>query len=101
MKPPAARGTPVSPDRIKAWLKEFKFYRTVPDEDTVEEWLRLFANKHRDVAARILDCVQVVSDAKILGGYRNALKHMKGWDSDPTKRKGRWFFVGFGYSGES
>lgn len=101
MKHPAARGTPISPARIKAWLKEFKFYRTAPDEEAIEAWLSLFANDHRDLAARILDCVHVVSDQKILSGYRNALKQLKGWDPDAKKRKGHWVFVGFGYSGES
>lgn len=101
MKHPATRGTPISPERIKSWLKEFKFYRTAPDEEAVESWLSLFANSHRDLAARILDCVHVVSDQKILSGYRTALKQLKGWHPDRRKREGRWLFVGFGGSGES
>lgn len=101
MKQPAARGTPVSPERIKAWLKEFKFYRTAPDEEAVGSWLSLFSNNHRDLAARILDCVHVVSDEKVLRGYRAGLKQLKGWHSDRRQRRGRWLFVGFGGSGES
>lgn len=101
MKEPAVRGSPVSSARIKAWLKEFRFYRTAPDEDAVKSWLALFSNAHRDLAARILDCVHVVSDEKVLRGYQAALRLLNGWHPDRRRREGRWLFVGFGGSGES
>ena len=55
----------------------------------------------RDLAARILDCVEVMSEATIQQGYRDALNSLPGWHLDQAQREGRWFFTGFGGPSES
>jgi hypothetical protein len=55
----------------------------------------------RDVAARILDCVEVVSEPEIHEGFRVALRGLPGWSADFNARVGRWFFLGFGGPSES
>ena len=101
MKQPHRRGTPISPARSAEWLNVFRFYRHPPDEPAIQQWLNRFSKADQDVAARVLDCVQVVSDQEILTGYRDALQQLVGWNIDPTLRRGRWFFVGFGSPGKS
>ncbi len=101
MKQPRRRRSPITRERIDGWLAVFRFYRHPPTEPSIEQWLGRFTNADRDVAARVLDCVQVVSEQEILIGYRNALQRVEGWNIDPARRSGRWFFVGFGGHGES
>ena len=101
MKRPHPRCTPISPARIAKWLGVFRFYRHPPNEPAIQQWLNRFSKADRDVAARVLDCVRVVSEQKTLMGYRHALQQLVGWNIDPALRRGRWFFVGFGSSGES
>lgn len=101
MKQAKPRGTQITKPRITQWLKDFRYYREPPDEDAIHSWIECFAHNDRDLAVRLLDCVQLVSERKIIDGYREALANLKGWDDDSSLRKGRWFFVGFGRSGES
>jgi hypothetical protein len=101
MRQPSAPGADVSPDRLGSWLNRFRFYRQPPDEATVRSWIASFRVGDRDVAARILDCVEVVSEPEIHEGYRVALRGLPGWSADPTARTGRWFFLGFGGPSES
>lgn len=101
MKRPYNRGTAISQERIEEWIEVGGFYRHPPRAPAIQEWLRRFATADRDIAARILDCVQVVSEQKIHVGYRNGLRKLKGWNINPARRTGRWLFVGFGRSGES
>ena len=56
---------------------------------------------HRDVAARVLDCVEVISEREIQQGYRAALSSLSAWNIDPAVRTGQWLFLGFGKPGES
>jgi hypothetical protein len=101
MKRPHPRGMRVTPQRTAEWLKVFRFYRHPPNEPEVLRWLSRFSKADRDLAARLLDCVQVVSERETLTGYRNALQQLEGWSTDPDLRNGEWFFVGFGKAGES
>ena len=101
MNRPNRRGKAISPERIARWIEVFRYYRHPPDERAIQQWLDRFSKAHRDIAARVLDCVQVVTEQQILVGYRNALPNLAGWDMDPACRRGRWHFVGFGRSGES
>ena len=101
MKRPRPRGTSIMPARIAGWIEVFRFYRHPPNEPAIQQWLNRFSKADRDVAARVLDCIQVVSEQEILMGYRHALQQVDGWNIDSARRRGRWFFVGFGGSGES
>jgi hypothetical protein len=101
MKRPHPRGTQISPQRTAAWLEAFRFYRHPRDGAAILRWLNRFSRADRDLAARVLDCVQVVSEQETLRGYRNALQQLEGWSRDSALRNGRWFFVGFGRAGES
>ena len=101
MKQPKQRGTRISPARIAEWLEVFRFYRHLPNELAIQQWLNRFSKADRDVAARVLDCVTVVSAREALMGYRHALQQLEGWNVEPALRRGRWFFVGFGGAGES
>lgn len=86
---------------VQNWLDNFRFYRNPPDRNRVIDWLSQFDEADRPVAEKVLDRIQVVSDEDILVGYRDFLESCDGWSKDPSKRVGRWFFVGFGGSGES
>jgi hypothetical protein len=101
MRQPFAPGTEVSSARLGSWLNRFRFYRQPPDEAAVRSWIASFRVGDRDVAARILDCVEVVSEPEIHDGYRIALRGLPGWSADVTARQGRWFFLGFGGPSES
>ncbi len=101
MKRPLRRGTALSNKRIAGWIEDGRFYRHPPDASAITEWLEQFSKSDQDVAARLLDCVQVVSEQIIHVGYRSALNNLMGWHINPDCRGERWLFVGFGGSGES
>lgn len=87
--------------RLEGWLNSFRFYRNPPDKARIEDWLSQFAEDHHDVAKRVLDRIQVVSDTDILLGYRDFLNGCEGWNRNPAARVGAWYFIGFGGQGES
>jgi hypothetical protein len=87
--------------RFNSWLERFRFYRHPPDRPAIEGWLARFAPDDRDLAARILDCVEVIPELRIHVGYRQALSSLPGWHKNKQDRDGNWFFVGFGDAGES
>jgi hypothetical protein len=101
MRRPCAPGTDISVGRLGTWLNRFRFYRQPPDEVADKSWIASFRVGDRDVAARILDCVEVVSESEIHKGFRVALGGLPGWSPDPKARVGRWFFLGFGGPSES
>lgn len=87
--------------KLEGWLNSFRFYRNPPDRARIEDWLSQFLEEHREVAKRVLDRIQVVSDTDILLGYRDFLNRCRGWSRNPAVREGAWYFVGFGGQGES
>jgi hypothetical protein len=91
----------VSEERLTSWLERFRFYREPPDKIAIERWLERFSEAHRDVAARVLDSVEILSEREILNAYRTMLSGLPNWNIDPRQRRGRWAFVGFGGAGES
>jgi hypothetical protein len=101
MKMPKGRGAAVDDARIAGWVDHFRFYRAPPDRNAINAWMSLFRHRDRDVAARILDCIDVVSEQSIQRGYKQALALIPGWSKEANARKGRWLFVGFGGAGES
>jgi hypothetical protein len=101
MRAPSRRGAAVDDARFDGWLDRFRFYRHPPNKTAIQSWLNRFANGERDLAARILDCVEVIPDIRIQEGYQQALRNLPGWNTNKQERDGNWFFVGFGDAGES
>ena len=87
--------------RVGGWYDRFRFYRHPPSRDDIAAWLKQFAVGHHRIAGKLLDQTEVLSPQDILQGYRQAIAGIAGWDVDPAKRVGRWFFLGVGQQGES
>lgn len=87
--------------REEIWIDRFRYYRDPPNREAIERWLGLFGEGHREIARKVLDHVVVVSEREIQQGYRAALNSLPGWQERGAANAGRWFFVGFGRSGES
>jgi hypothetical protein len=101
MKAPMRRGVAVNQQRLNNWTSSFRFYRAPPAEAEIRAWLARFKQSDKDLGARILDCVEVISEATIQQGYKSALESMDGWHRNESDREGRWVFTGFGGPGES
>ncbi|SRR6266436_708685 len=101
MRAPRQRGAPIDKHRIGEWIGRFRFYRAPPDEPAIVAWLARFGDADKDLAARILDCVEVISEATIQKAYKQALESVEGWHRDGAQRDGRWVFTGFSGPGES
>lgn len=102
MKQPSSQGTPVDSRRIRDWVNVFAGYRHTVLEPRIRDWIDQFDDTDEDLAARILDCVDFYSFDQIAAAFRDVLKSLEGWDSNPDKRKGRWRFVAYSASaGES
>jgi len=87
--------------KCTSWAERFRFYRDPPTKEKLGCWLKYFAPKDLGVAAKVLDHVIIVGAPEINEGYKAALDSLTGWNPDPSKRSGRWFFVGFGRPSES
>ena len=102
MKAARPRNTPVSQQRINAWLASFIGYRHAVSEMGIQNWLRQFAGGDRDLAARLLDVVDFVPLGQLDAIFRQLLNGLPGWNADATLRQGRWAFSAFSSSaGES
>ena len=102
MKAPSARGAAIDARRYKRWINRFGSYRAGIINVTIQSWLEQFEGADRDIAARILDCVEYYDQSHIQTAYRHALQSLVGWHEDPSKRKGRWCFAAMsGSAGES
>lgn len=88
-------------EQVVTWCGRFAAYRQPPTRATILEWLSRFDPQHLNIAHRILDSVQIVSEIEIHQGYRQALDGLPGWSKKRAERSGRWFFVGAGGAGES
>jgi hypothetical protein len=101
MKLPKPRGTAIDETRLDEWDRTFRFYREPPTNAAIEQWLARFRPADRDAAARVLDCVEVISESKIQEGYKTALQSIAGWHKNAASREGKWVFTAFGKPGES
>ena len=101
MRTPKRRGTSISNGRIADWVSYFSCYRKSPTGADFEAWIDRFSSTHRDIAARILDCAEILSETDILRGYKDILESLPGWARARRNRHGEWYFVGFGRAGES
>lgn len=93
----------MTPQRIDGWYDRFRYYRRPPSREEIASWLERFASENgdRDLAARLLDAVRIVSEEEIQIGYREALEAIPGWDRNREHREGNWVICGLGHAGES
>jgi len=102
MKHPLRRKTPVDMHRMSSWVTTFSGYRHPITEQRIERWFTQFSSEDRDLAARILDCVEFVTHVQISTAFKSILSSLDGWHIDEARRRGIWRFVPFSTSaGES
>lgn len=105
MMQPSPSGTSIDVTRKKKWRARFLHYRQPPSIDEIDAWVKQFNKNDKDVAARILDSVQLVTRAEIELAYQTLMKSLPGWHYQKAKRDGEWRFVPFavrpGESGDS
>lgn len=102
MKRPNRRGARISQRRMQHWLEEFAAYRYTVTEQKIDRWLEQFGPANVDLAARVLDCVELVGHDKLSSTFRQLLAAIPGWNSDIRHLRGKWRFVAYSSSaGES
>jgi len=102
MKCPEPAGTPIDMNRYRKWLSEFTSYRHQITEGRIGQWLDQFKRNDRDLAARLLDCVDFINHEQMSTAFRELLSGIDGWSTNVAKRKGKWCFVAYSSSaGES
>lgn len=102
MKQPRPRGAAIDANRLRDWLEDFSEYRYAVSESRIERWLNQFGADYRNLAARVLDCVDFVSRERISTAFRSLLNGLPGWSPIEGERTGKWRFVPFSVSaGES
>lgn len=102
MRAPRVRGSNIDARRMHDWVEEFAGYRHAVTENRIDRWLAQFDGTDRDLAARVLDCVDYVPYERIADAFRSLLRSLPGWNFDKTQRQGKWRFVPFSVSaGES
>ena len=102
MKVPLPRGSEINMTRSSQWKELFSGYKHQVTEARIDRWLDQFSAKHRDIAARILDCVDFVTYEQMATAFRQMLEGLAGWNQDTTRLRGKWRFVSFSASaGES
>jgi len=89
-----ARKAAIDDSRISRWERAFSGYnpRTVTS-DRLKSWVGQFSSDDRDLAARLLDCLEYYSGEHVGDAYRSALKGLPGWHLEKNRRKGTWRFV--------
>ena len=98
MKQPVAPGTEISLPRISDWVDSFGSYRHQVTGPKIERWLRQFATRDQDVAARLLDVIDFVGHTQMSQLFRQMLGAIPGWDRTRKKRQGRWRFAPYSTS---
>jgi hypothetical protein len=102
VKKPMRRRSRITRRRMATWTTLFSGYHHTVTEQRIERWLGQFKPDDRDLAARILDCVEFVTHEQMTGAFRSMLACITGWHIDESKRQGKWRFVAYSASaGES
>ena len=102
MRSPNRRGSAIDDARFTEWVERFVGYRQEATRERIERWIDQFHRQDRDLAARVLDCVQFVSHEAIEVCLREALHGLPGWSPNSSQRTGKWRFVPFSMTaGES
>jgi hypothetical protein len=102
MRQPRPAGTTVETARKRVWRDRFSHYRYPPTGDEITDFLEQFDGDDVDVAARLLDSVEVVTRSQIEQAFRTMMENLPGWNRAKTRREGVWRFVPYSFSsGES
>jgi len=102
MRAPRAVGTPLDNGRKKGWIDRFLHYRYPPSQLEIEQWVAQFDTEHEDLAARLLDSVDVIKRQQMDQAFRSLMDALPGWHRSKSKRQGRWRFIPYSMSaGES
>ncbi len=102
MRRPQNRGSPIDMRRMRDWVSEFAGYRIGINDGRVDRWLSQFEDTDKDIAARILDSIDYVSQQQMAAAFRDVLNGLPGWSQNSSERVGKWRFVAFsGSAGES
>lgn len=102
MKHPMPRGSAIDMQRMASWVTIFSEYRHAVTEPRIDRWLLQFSRSDRDLAARVLDSVEFITNEQRASAFRAILNCLDGWNKDEKLRRGKWRFVPFsGSSGES
>lgn len=95
MRSPEPPDTPVDSQRLSCWVERFAGYREEVTRPRIRSWLDQFYSGDRDLAARVLDSVEYVSDSAMQTAFKSILGRLPGWDKRAKRRKGQWRFVAF------
>jgi hypothetical protein len=102
MKRPLPPGTPIDMQRVRRWMADFPGYRITVTEQRIDRWIEQFRRADRDLAARVLDSVDFISNEQIAAAFRSILNSLPKWSIEEGRRSGKWRFVPFSSSaGES
>ncbi len=93
MNQPAPIGTKIDHSRKKKWHNRFLHYQRPPTHGDIDAWVDQFKKQDKDVAARLLDSVQLVTRAEMELAFRTLMKSLPGWHHQKAKRTGEWRFV--------
>jgi hypothetical protein len=102
VRQPSPVGAIVDDERTRRWHERFLHYRYPPSRDDIKSFLKQFGAKYRDVGARLLDSVEVVTRVQIEQAFRTLMQNLPGWHRNKSMRQGKWRFVPYSFSaGES
>src|SRR5579859_6044439 len=93
MNQPAPPGTRISISRKRKWHHRFLHYRHPPTINDIEAWVGQFRRRDKDIAARVLDSVQLVTRAEMELAFQTLMKSLPGWHRNKSSRIGEWRFV--------
>ncbi len=93
MKQPAPVDTKINNSRKKKWYNHFLNYKHPPTPGDIDAWVGQFKKQDRDVAARLLDSVQLVTRAEMELAFQSLMRALPGWHRNKTSRTGEWRFV--------
>lgn len=93
MRKPKNRGTSISDLRVEGWRDRFGGFRDTPTREAIERWIRRFRGPDTDIAARVLDSVEVISSSDMRSAFRRLLRELPGWSKSADRRVGNWVFV--------
>lgn len=102
MRRPKDVGTAVDAHRYRDWIQDYSGYRLPVTEGRIDRWREQFEDVDSDLSARLLDCVDYISQQRIGAAFKDLLTSLPGWDINEQRRDGKWRFVPFSAStGES
>jgi len=102
MKKPERRNAPIDLKRYRKWTDEFTSFRHQIPEGRIRDWLDQFESEDIDVAARLVDSIDFVTNEQIRSAFKSILESLPGWHRTQSQRTAKWRFVPYtSSSGES